>query len=92
MDEHSSSHLFLVAFYNGSDIARVPIIFFLFKNQKQGHRNAYILLFASLVQLWFSAFYVADKIVSMVYKTQFSNLPLDMSGAYHQKSSKINDG
>jgi hypothetical protein len=49
-------------------------------NQSQGGRNAaYILLFPRLVHLWLSAFYVADKIILMVYKTQFSNLPLDMS-------------
>lgn len=48
--------------------------------------------FPILVHLWFSAFYVADKIILMVYKTRFSNLPLDMSDPYYQKSSKINDG
>lgn len=62
-------------------------------NQNQGGRNAaYILLFPRLVHLWFSAFYVADKIILMVYKTQFSNSPLDMSETYYQKSSKISDG
>ena len=55
------------------------LLSFFFLSQNQGNRNAANTSLSSKLLLWFSAFYVADRIILMVYKTQFSNLPSDMS-------------
>lgn len=76
--------LFLVALQNGGNIARVPRSFlsflpsFFFFNQNRRNRNVANISLSSKLQLWFLAFYVADRIIPMVYKTQFSNLPSDI--------------
>lgn len=71
------------------DIARGPLAFpFCFSHQDRGNGNVASVSLSSKIPLWFSAFYVADRITLTVYKTPFSNLPSDMSGISYQESSK----
>lgn len=67
-----------------------PFFFFssFFSHQNRGNGNAANISLFSEPRVRFSAFYVADGILLMVYKTQLSNLPSVLSDSEYQKSSK----